>query len=105
MKFLFDNSDQHVGGHRYPDLGLDGFRAVAHELLDSQEMRKGHGTKRLSTAQLSDADIVTVAIDDSSRTGLGHEFHELGKVRLANVHEQHPKGLTLRRYTKMPIQH
>ncbi len=36
MKFLFDDSNQHVSRHGAPDLRLDGVLAVAQELLDSQ---------------------------------------------------------------------
>ena len=36
MKFLFNNSDQHVGGHGAPDLCLDRVLARAQKTLDTQ---------------------------------------------------------------------
>jgi hypothetical protein len=74
------------------------------QTLPGCQLSKGHGAKLLRTAQSSDASVAAVAIDDSSHTGPRHKLHELGKDRLANVHEQLQKLLNFRRYSKMRIQ-
>jgi hypothetical protein len=66
--------------------GLD----VAQELAPS-ELRIGHDAKVLGTGQRRVTCIARLPGPDACKTGPGHKRHQLGKKRLAKIHEQSQK--------------
>jgi len=65
------------------------------------QLCKGYDSKLLGTAQPTNPDVATTAIDNVATARLGHELHELRKQGLADVHEPLPKVLSLRQYPIM----
>ena len=72
-----------IGAKRYLDIA---------QALAPRQLRKRHHTKLFCTAQTANARVAAVTIDDTTKARPRHEFHNLRKQRLADIHEISPRG-------------
>ena len=60
--------------------------------LAPRQLRKGHDPKQIGTTEGAHTRIAAVTLDHTPECLPWHEFHDLGKQRLANVHALLPSG-------------
>jgi len=60
-----------------------------------RQLGKCHHSKLFRATHFSNAGVAVVSIDDATKTGPWHEFHDLRKERFADMHDLSPRSLSL----------